>query len=64
MMKLNPNATLLSTHTPSDATNKEVNVHLDKLIVEQEPREFDAPWFGRRFFATVWSTVTGWLARH
>jgi hypothetical protein len=53
--------TLPSTHTPEGASNKEVNTHLDKLIVERERPDYDAPWFMRRHWATMWSTMRGWL---
>ena len=37
------------------------NRQLDQQIIDREPRELDAPWFARRFFATVWSTVKPWF---
>jgi predicted nicotinamide N-methyase len=48
-------ATSPSTHTPEGASNKDVNVHLDKLTIDRELREIDAPWFGRRYWATLYS---------
>jgi hypothetical protein len=46
--------------TPPSST-KAHNQQLDQQIVDREPREYDAPWFGRRFFATAYSTVKRWL---
>jgi hypothetical protein len=55
-------STLPSTQTREGASDKEVNIHLDKVALRQEQPDYDAPWFDRRFFATMWSTVKAWFA--
>ena len=44
------------------SSTKDHNKILDAQILKQEPPDYDAPWFGRRFFATAWSTVKKWLS--
>jgi hypothetical protein len=40
-------ATLPSTHTPEGVTDKAVNIHLDKLITQREPVDYEATWVQR-----------------
>jgi hypothetical protein len=43
---------------------KENNKKLDAEILRREPPDEitrDAPWYQRRYFATLWSTVKAWL---
>jgi hypothetical protein len=42
-------------------STKAHNRQLDQQIVDREPRELDAAWFRRRYFATAFSTVKKWL---
>ena len=56
-------ATLPSTYTPEGASDKAVNIHLDKLITEREPVDYEATWVQRRYWATLYSTVRAWLLR-
>jgi hypothetical protein len=56
-------ATLPSTHTPEGATDKAVNIHLDKLITQREPVNYEATWVQQRYWATRYSTVRAWLLR-
>jgi hypothetical protein len=49
-----PKATL-----PTSTT--EFNKKLDAQIIEKEPPDYDAPYFERRYLATLWSTVRSWF---
>jgi hypothetical protein len=54
-----PEATLPSTHTPEGVSNKEMNIHLDKLILDREEKAIDwrDPWRPRKFGVTLLSTL-------
>jgi hypothetical protein len=43
------------------SSTKEHNKKLDKLVTEREPPDRNAPWWERRHWATMWSTVRGWF---
>jgi len=49
------NATL---PTSTIAHNKKLDA---RILSKEEPPDYDAPWFGRRYFATARSTVKKWL---
>ena len=40
------------------------NVRLDEAIIKNEPPDRDAPWWQRRYFATLYSTLKGFFDRH
>jgi hypothetical protein len=37
------------------------NIKLDEAILKKEPRDYDAPYFERRYLATLWTTVKSWF---
>jgi hypothetical protein len=41
------------------SSTRALNWQLDQQIVDREPPDYDAPWFGRRYFATFYSTLVG-----
>ena len=43
------------------SSTKEHNKALDKEIVDREEKPIDAPWWERRHWATLWSTVRAWF---
>ena len=40
------------------------NIRLDEAIIKNEPPDRDAPWWQRRYFATLYSTLKGFFDRH
>jgi hypothetical protein len=49
------------TQSTLPSSTKEFNKTLDAKITDREPSDYDAPWFGRRFFATLYSTIKAWF---
>jgi len=65
MTKLESNVVITDNDDRDSATlptsTVRFNQELDAQIVSQEPRDLDAPWWQRKFFATAWSTVKQWF---
>jgi hypothetical protein len=50
------------TESTVPSSTREHNKQLDAEIMKLEPPDYDAPWFGRRYFATMWTTIKKWTS--